>query len=60
MEKEPEVIVVEKEVEPIIKEVEKEPEVIIKEIEPEPIYKEVIIGEPRIITSEIKLPRTGM
>lgn len=56
---EPEVIYVEKEVEPRIITIEKEPEVITKEIEPEPIYETIIIGEPRVIKNEIKLPRTG-
>ena len=58
--KEPEIIVIEKEVEPEIIVVEKEPEVIIKEIEPDPIYKEVIIGEPNIIEQPVKLTKTGM
>lgn len=60
--KEPEKIVIERELEPevIVIEKEVEPEVIIKEVTPEPIYETVIVGEPRIVKNVVKLPKTGM
>ena len=58
--KEPEVITIVEESEPQIIIIQKEPRVILKEIEPEPIYEQVMIGEPKVITEVIKLPKTGL